>query len=250
MTTQQRNNYRNFRNTITPEQLLSNAFTTIGPELAEKLGLMRNGGTDRYPRFNLVPKELLEWQGGHVLVDVSDTSVNSGRKFEDEDGVEHVRKYGGLMGIAHVNVVGQGTLSSNYPCVLLPDYKNNNERRAAIYQSFAEAVKGLKGVESVEINPASIRVFQSLNCDFGKTHSIIVIEVAGMMGKCKGKDFSWSIMEKPEKDFQHDSTSEESASPRTRRTNRSRSRSAESNPTPADDQSGANADMAGVMADA
>ena len=246
MATQQYTRNRNFRS-LTPEQLLQNAYLTIGKEKAEELGFMRTGGTDRNMFFNLDHLKTVEWKTGNVLIKVYKTAVNSSQ-FEVE-GVTQMRHYGGILGVAHVNSRGHGTLSSMIPCIVIADRKSDSQQKLAVNESFADLVGKLKGVEAAEINPASIHLYGSADFDNGTCRVIAVIEASGLFGKCKGRSFHWSVMEHPAESSEAPEGNTEET-PRSRRTNRSRSKSVETPSTPADDQPGANADMAGVMADA
>ena len=236
-----RNNYsRNF----TPEQLLANAYLTIGKERAESLGLHLTNGQGRNMNFDLRHWKRLEPTVGNIMVAVNDLATNSS-KF-DVEGETHMRHYGGLIGAAGVNMDGQGTLRSTIPCIVIAARKQQNpKQRVAVYESFASLVGGkLKGVTHVEVNPASVEIFESKVLENGvPVCRIAVIQANGLFGEAKSKPFYWSVMQYPQSNFEDPKEESEESTPRTRRTSRSRSRAATPTTTPADDQPGESADM-------
>ena len=105
-------------NRFNPTQLLDSAYTTIGTEKAEEMGLVKNG----YQRFNYQHIKALEGIVGNVVVLDINAHLNLS---ESEDGV---RNYGGLTGSAGMNLNGQPTLRSTIPAIVIPDRKNNTQQ--------------------------------------------------------------------------------------------------------------------------
>ena len=240
MATNGNGNY-NWNRGISPEQLLSNAYQTIGKDLAEELGLHCTGskreGRNEVLTFDMRHDKHLERTVGNIMVKVFHPALNSS-KFEDVEGNAQVRHYGGLTGSAGVNMDGQGTLQSMFPCIVIPDRKSNYMQRNAVNGSFASLIGKLEGVEAAEVNPASINIYESTTLVNGlPTFRIAVIEASGLFGECNDTGFYWSVMQYPLSDFV--SKKEEDA-PKTSRTRRPRAKTPQ---TPADDQHGDSADV-------
>ena len=201
------------RNTrFNPIQLLDSAYTTIGEHAAGEMGLAKSG----YQRFNFQHVKTLEASPGNVVLKDVCAYTNSSTASD-----EVTRYYGGLTGSAGINLNGQPTLRNTIPAVVIPDRKRNALQRAAVRDSFASLCKGGKNIEEMEVNPAAVHLYQSM--DGGETKSILVIEASGTFGvDKKGKPFYWSILQHPLSSFQEEEQ-EETPAPRTRRTRRSRS---------------------------
>ena len=230
-----------WNNGISPEQLLSNAYKTIGKEMAGELGLHCTSSRlvrGRYEvfTFDMDHVKLLERRPGNILLKVSHVAVNSS-KFDDAEGVSQARHYGGLTGTAGVSMRGWGSLQDQFPCIVIPDHKSNQVQRNAVNASFAELMGKLKGVETAEVNPASINVFESFPCVNGiPAFRIAVIEASGLFGECKNRGFNWSVMQHPVEEQPASSTSKPA---RTSRTPRRKTPET----TPADDQPGESAEV-------
>ena len=240
MATSRNGNY-NWNTGISPLQLLSNAYQTIGKEKAEELGLHCTGtqraGRNEVLTFDMRHDKNLERTVGNIMVKVSHAAVNTS-EFKDTEGETQVRHYGGLIGTAGVNMDGQGTLQSSFPCIVIPDRKSNYMQRNAVNASFASLIGKLEGVEATEVNPASVNIYESTTLVNGlPTFRIAVIEASGLFGECNDTGFYWSVMQYPLSDFV--SKKEEDA-PKTSRTRRPRVKTPQ---TPADDQTGDSADM-------
>jgi hypothetical protein len=229
-----------WNNGISPEQLLSNAYKTIGKEMAGELGLHCTSSRlvrGRYEvfTFDMDHSKLLERRPGNILIKVSHVAVNSS-KFDDAEGVSQARHYGGLTGTAGVNMRGWGSLQDQFPCIVIPDHKSNQVQRNAVNTSFAELMGKLKGVETAEVNPASINVFESFPCVNGiPAFRIAVIEASGLFGECKNRGFNWSVMQHPLEKPAPDTS-------KTTRTSRTPRRKTPET-TPADDQLGDSAEV-------
>ena len=98
-----------------PAQLLDSAYTTIGKEQAEKIGLVKSG----YRSFSFQHAKELEGVKGNVVVMDLDMHLN----FSENQG--EIRNYGGLTGSAGINLNGQPTLQSTIPAIVIPDRKRN-----------------------------------------------------------------------------------------------------------------------------
>ena len=227
---------------ISPEQLLSNAYQTIGKDKAEELGLhctsTKRVGRNEVLNFDMRHYKHLERTVGNIMVKVSQVAVNTS-KFEDTEGETQVRHYGGLIGTAGVNMEGQGTLQSSFPCIVIPDRKSNNLQRNAVNSSFAMLMEKLEGFEATEVNPASINIYESTTLVNGlPTFRIAVIEASGLFGEYNDTGFYWSVMQYPRSAF---ASKDEKAAPKTNRTPR-RPR-VKTPQAPADDQSGDSAEV-------
>ena len=88
MTTNGNGNYT-WNRGISPEQLLSNAYQTIGKDLAEELGLHCTGskreGRNEVLTFDMRHDKHLERTVGNIMVKVFHPALNSS-KFEDVEG--------------------------------------------------------------------------------------------------------------------------------------------------------------------
>ena len=234
---------------ISPEALLENSWKTVGEEFAGELGLHCTGyrrlNFRQIPYFDMDHMKKLELNTtGNIMVKVSHVAMNSS-SFVDTEKESHTRYYGALTGLAFVNMRGVGTLKAQIPCIVLPNRKSNTVQRNEVYSSFAELLRTTwfkKGVGQVEINPASVNIYDStaLRMDGTPEFRIAVIEAAGLSGNAGGHGFHWSILEHPAP-----SKDEEPAAPQTSRTNRTTRRPRPE--TPADDnQLGDSADVAAM----
>ena len=210
MATQQR--YTRFN----PAQFLESAWATMGEEAAKELGLIRNG----YQRFNYSHSKTLEGVVGNIVVTDLGVHLNSS---EAEDGI--VRNYGGLTGKGGINLNGQTTLRSNIPAIVLADRKSNTAQRTDVRESFARLCKNHgKMMDRVEVNPASVQLFQETSMQDGVSRALVVIEAAGIFGEdSDGNAFYWSIMQYPLDNYR---PQEETPKPKAKRasgTRRSRS---------------------------
>ena len=241
MATSRNGNY-NWNTGISPEQLLSNAYQTIGEDKAEELGLHCTGtkrvGRNEVLTFDMRHDKNLERTVGNIMVKVFHATVNTS-EFKDTEGETQVRHYGGLTGTAGVNMDGQGTLQSSFPCIVIPDRKSNYMQRNAVNASFASLIGKLEDVEAAEVNPASINIYESTTLLNGlPTFRIAVIEASGLFGECNDTGFYWSVM-------QHPAPKAEPAAKPAPKSNRTPRRPRVKTPqtTPADDQTGDSADM-------
>ena len=245
MEQEQQQRQSTWNNGISPEQLLSNAYKTIGKEMAEELGLHCTSSRlvrGRYEvfTFDMDHLKLLERRPGNIAINVSHVALNSS-KFDDAEGVSQARHYGGLTGTAGVNMRGWGSLRDQFPCIVIPDHKYNPMQRHAVNASFAELMGKLKGVEAAEVNPAAINVFESFPCVNGiPEFRIVVIEASGLFGECKNRPFNWSVMQHPVEKPASSTTKPAQTSRTTRR------KTPET--TPADDQLGDSAEVEREMA--
>ena len=241
MATNGNGNY-NWNRGISPEQLLSNAYQTIGKDKADELGLHCTGtqraGRNEVLTFDMRHDKSLERTVGNIMVKVFHAAVNTS-EFKDTEGETQVRHYGGLIGTAGVNMDGQGTTKNSFPCIVIPDRKSNYMQRAAVNASFASLIGKLEGVEAAEVNLASINIYESTSLVNGlPTFRLAVIEASGLFGECDDLGFYWSVMQHPLSDFP---PKDEKPAPKTSRTPRpSRVKTPQ---TPADDQSGDSADV-------
>ena len=215
--------------------VLNSAYTTIGEKAAESLGIMKNQDSS----FNFQHIKDLEDVTGNIVVMDLVASTNSS---ENDSGTWN---YGAFLGKAGLNLMGRPTLQSTIPCIVVPDRKRNTDQRTAVRESFATLAKlHGKGMVRMEVNPASVHLFQETSTKDGSTKSLVVIEAAGIFGAdTKGKAFFWSILQYPLEDFQP-ATEEEAP-----RSNRGRSRSSKPAPTGPSEEQGSHADaerMAGV----
>ena len=141
-----------------PAQLLDSAYTTIGKEQAEKIGLVKYG----YRDFSFQHAKELEGVKGNVVIMDLGMHLNFS---ESEDGI---RNYGGLTGSAGINLNAQPTLQSTIPAIVIPDRKRNNRQNAAVRESFAALCKANEStVGKVEVNPASVHLFQEASMKNG-----------------------------------------------------------------------------------
>ena len=224
-------------NRYNPNSVLNSAYATIGKEKAETLGLLKN---DQYGSFNFQhSKEFGDVKGNIVVMDLGACTNFS----ENERGIWN---YGALIGNAGLNLMGQPTLQSTIPAIVVQDRKRNPEQRTAVRESFAALCK-VHGrmMDRMEVNPASVHLFQETSTKDGTTRSILVIEAAGLFGvDTKGKAFFWSIMQYP---VESNQPAVEEEAPRSTSTHRTRS--SKPAPTGPSDKHGSNADaerMAGV----
>ena len=234
---------------ISPETLLENSWKTVGEKFASELGLHMTGyRRENYRQvltFDMDHMKRLELNtSGNIMVHVNHVAMNSS-SFVDTEKESHTRYYGALTGLAFVNTRGIGTLKAQIPCIVIPDRKSNTVQRNEVNSSFAELLQNkwfVKGVEKVEINPASINIYDSLalRMDGTPEFRVAVIEAAGLSGNAGGHGFHWSILEHPAP-----SKDEEPAASQTSRTNRTTRRPRPE--TPADDnQLGDSADVAAM----
>ena len=224
-------------NRYNPNSVLNNAYSTIGETKAETLGLVKN----QYGSFNFQhTKDLGKISGNIVVMDLGACTNFS----ENESGIWN---YGALTGNAGLNLMGQPTFQSTIPAIVVQDRKSNTDQRTAVRESFAALCKVHgRWMDKVEVNPASVHLFQETSTKDGSTRSIVVIEAAGIFGEdTKGKAFFWSIMQYPLENFQRPAAEEEAP----RKTSTSRTRSSKPAPTGPSHEHGSNADaerMAGV----
>ena len=231
----------NWNKGISPEQLLSHAYQTIGEDKAEELGLhctsTKRVGRNELLTFNMRHGKLLERTVGNIMIKVSQVAVNTS-KFENTEGETQVRNYGGLIGTAGVNMDGQGTLQSSFPCIVIPDRKSNYMQRNAVNASFASLMGKLEGLGAAEVNAASVNIYESTTLVNGlPTFRIAVIEASGFFGEFNDTGFYWSVM-------QHPVPKAEPAAKPAPKSNRTPRRPRVKTPqTPADDQTGDSAEM-------
>ena len=179
--------------TRTPEMTLDSAYTTIGKEKAEEMGLVKHG----FRTFSFQHVKTLEEIVGNVVVMDLDLHMN----FSTSD--DGIRNYGGLTGSAGINLKGQPTLQSTIPAIVIPDRKQNNRQNAAVRESFAALCKTNESkMGKVEVNPADVYLFQESSMKNGVGRSLVVIEAAGIFGEdTEGKAVYWSIMQYPSARF-------------------------------------------------
>ena len=182
-----------YNRTRTPEMTLDSAYTTIGKEKAEEMGLVKHG----FRTFSFQHVKTLEGIVGNVVVMDLDLHMN----FSTSD--DGIRNYGGLTGSAGINLKGQPTLQSTIPAIVIPDRKQNNRQNAAVRESFAALCNANESkMGKVEVNPADVYLFQESSMKNGVGRSLVVIEAAGIFGEdTEGKAVYWSIMQYPPADF-------------------------------------------------
>ena len=223
---------------ISPEQLLMNAFTTIGEVYAEELGLHCTN-TYREGKFNATHLKLLERTVGNIWIQVSHTRLNPSQ-FKDDKG--QVRYYGGLVGSAGLNMDGQGTLQSDIPCIVIPDRKSNPMQRKLVNEDFAANLGTIEDVKAAEVNAASVNVYEGTKLVKGlPAFRFAIIEASGLFGTCNGEPFNWSVRENPVP--KAEPTAKPAAKHATKSNRTSKTPRVETPQTPADDQTGDSAEV-------
>ena len=190
MTQQQR-----YTTSFNPVQLLNSAYTTIGAQKAEALGIVRtNSGS-----FNFQHIKKLEAVQGNIVISNLECHVNFSQNADE------VRFYGAITGLAGLNLNGQPTLRSTIPAIVMPPRKRNAQQRVAVRETFArelESCKGAMDTGTVEINPEGVHVYQKTSMQDGSSQTIVVIEAAGMFGlDNQGTPVYWSILQHPLSNF-------------------------------------------------
>ena len=209
--------------------VLNSAYTTIGQKAAETLGLMKNQDGS----FNMQHIKDLEDVTGNIVV----MGLSACTNFSENDS--GTWNYGALIGNAGLNLMGRPTLQSTIPAIVVPDRKRDTNQRTAVRESFAQLCK-VHGemMGRMEVNPASVHLFQETSTKDGSTKSIVVIEAAGLFGEnTEGTAFFWSILQYPLESFQ---PAAEKEAPK-RRTPRA-PRSSKTAPTGPSDEQGSHAD--------
>ena len=241
MTTNGNGNY-NWNRGISPDRLLSNAYQTIGEDLAEELGLHCTSSyfTRGYENFNFDMKhlKLLERTVGNIWIQVSHARTNPS-PYKNKEGQS--RLYGALLGSAGLNMSGQGTLQSDIPCIVVPDHKDNTVQKNDSSDGFAAMVGNLEGVTAAEVNAAAVNIYESTKLVKGlPAFRFAIIEASGVFGECLGVDFRFSIRDYPAPEKDTPKTAPKNT-PKSNRT--SKSPRVKTPQTPADDQTGDSADM-------
>ena len=187
----------------TPMRLLENAYSTLGEEKAGKMGLIRHG----FQAFNFQYMKTMEVSKGNVIVMDLDVCTNP-----STNGLRH---YGGLTGNAGINLQGQLTLQSTIPAIVIADFKDDYAQNADVQEGFGSFCSGREGmVEKLEVNQASVYLFQVASTENGVGKSIVLIEAAGTFGRdTEGNAVYWSIMDYPKASPEASKVAEETAKP-------------------------------------
>ena len=171
----------------TPGQLLENAYSSLGKETAEKMGLIKYGSH----AFNFQYMKTMVVSKGNVIVMDLDVHTNT--------STDELRHYGGLTGNAGINLQGQLTLQSTIPAIVIADFKDDNAHNAVVQEAFGLFCIDKKGmVGKCEVNPAEVYLFQVASTENGVGKSIVLIEASGTFGDdTDGNPFYWSIIQHP-----------------------------------------------------
>ena len=171
----------------TPGQLLENAYSSLGKETAEKMGLIKYGSHT----FNFQYMKTMEVSKGNVIVMDLDVRTNT-----STDGLRH---FGGLTGNAGINLQGQLTLQSTIPAIVIADFKDDNAHNAVVQEAFGLFCIDKEGMlGKCEVNQAEVYLFQVASTENGVGRSIVLIEAAGTFGNdTDGNPFYWSIIQHP-----------------------------------------------------
>ena len=171
----------------TPGQLLENAYSSLGKETAEKMGLIKYGSH----AFNFQYMKTMVVSKGNVIVMDLDVHTNT--------STDELRHYGGLTGNAGINLQGQLTLQSTIPAIVIADFKDDNAHNAVVQEAFGLFCIDKKGmVGKCEVNPAEVYLFQVASTENGVGKSLMLIEASGTFGDdTEGNAFYWSIIQHP-----------------------------------------------------
>ena len=171
----------------TPLQLLENAYSSLGKETAEKMGLIKYGSRG----FNFQYMKTMVVSKGNVIVMDLDVHTNT-----STDGLRH---FGGFTGNAGINLQGQLTLQSTIPAIVIADFKDDKAHNAVVQEAFGSFCIDKKGlVGKCEVNPADVYLFQVASTENGVGKSMMLIEASGTFGDdTEGNAFYWSIIQHP-----------------------------------------------------
>ncbi len=182
---------RRYTTSFNPVQLLDSAFVTIGEKKMNELGITKSNGN-----YNFQYLKKLEGIVGNIVVMETQSHIN----FSENQG--EVRFYGAITGKAGLNMVGQPTLRSTLPAIVLAPRKRNAQQRVAARETFAQTLESCKGMDKAEINPESVHLYQKTSMQDGTSQTIVLIEAAGIFGQDnQGTPVYWSILQHPLENF-------------------------------------------------
>lgn len=180
------------------ERVLNNAWTTIGKEEAERLGIVsyRGGGFN----YKLVATHK-EVSGGLLVLSELEAFTNFSN-FQNREGNDEVRNYGALTGVAGMDQEGNLTRQFTVPAIVVPPTRRNARQQLVIRGSFAELAarikKGKAKVAQINIDVAEASLYLKRSTEKGMFNGLYVVQANTITGRDqKGNALYWSILDHP-----------------------------------------------------